>query len=176
MMIRELRDNDAEALADSPLAFGASPTDDFVSSSEAVREQLRRAPDWAILGAFEHSLVGAVGLFRDRHLKSSHKVHLWGMYVVPSHRRRGIATELLQAALHQARVLPGVSWVHLSVSSAAPGARRLYERAGFHVWGTEPEALRYDGQAVVEYHMALHLEEAPPNRRGAAGAAKGPRG
>ena len=35
--------------------------------------------------------------------------------------------------------------------------------AGFEVWGTEPEALRYDGLAAVEFHMALHLGEAPPN-------------
>ena len=164
-MIRELRDHDAEAyvglrreaLLDSPLAFGASLTDDFVSSVEAVRERLRQAPAWVILGAFQPGLVGAVGLFRDHHVKSSHKVHLWGMYVVPGHRRQGIAAHLLQAALRHSRLLPGVSWVHLSVSSAAPGARRLYERTGFEVWGTEPEALRHDGQSVVEHHMALHL-------------------
>src|SRR5438132_7478776 len=144
-MIRQLRDHDAEAYAelrreallDSPLAFGASPTDDFVSSPKAVREQLRRAPDWVIFGAIEDGLVGVVGLFRDRHLKSSHKAHLWGMYVAQRHRRQGIGAELLQAAVCHARALPGVSWVHLSVTSAAPGARRLYEEIGFRVWGTE---------------------------------------
>lgn len=165
-MIRELRELDAEAytelrreaLLDSPLAFASSPTDDFASSPGAVREQLRRAPEWVILGAFEHRLIGAVGLFRDHHLKCAHKAHIWGMYVAPSHRRQGVAAELLQAALRHALALPGVSWVHLSVSSAAPAARQLYERAGFGVWGTEPEALRHDGQPVVEHHMALHLE------------------
>ena len=165
-MIRALRDDDAEAylelrreaLLDSPLAFAASPSDDFAGSAVAVREQLRRAPEWVILGAFEDRLVGAVGLLRDRHLKASHKVHLWGMYVARGHRRRGIGAELLQAALGHARALPGVSWVHLSVSAAAPEARRLYQRAGFEVWGTEPEALRHDGQTVVEHHMALRLE------------------
>jgi GNAT superfamily N-acetyltransferase len=28
---------------------------------------------------------------------------------------------------------------------------------GFEVWGTEPEALRHEGRAVVEYHLALSL-------------------
>lgn len=165
-MIRELRDLDAgayaelrrEALLDSPLAFSASPADDFVSTPEAVREQLRRTPEWVILGAFRPELIGTLGIFRDRHLKSSHKAHLWGMYVASRHRRDGVAAELLQAALRHARSLPGVSWVHLSVSSAAPEARRLYERAGFRVWGTEPEALRHEGQTVVENHMALSLD------------------
>lgn len=164
-MIRELRDDDADAYAelrrgallDSPLAFAASPGDDFASSPESVREMLRRTPDQVILGAFQGYLLGAVGLFRDRHLKASHKVHAWGMYVAPSHRRRGIAAGLLQAALRHARSLPGASWIHLSVSSAAPGAQRLYERAGFEVWGREPDALRHQGQVATEDHMALRL-------------------
>jgi len=165
-MIRELRDDDAEtyaelrreSLLESPLAFASSPADDVASSLEAVRDLLRRAPESVIIGAFREQLIGAVGLYRDRHLKSAHKAHLWGMYVAPGHRRQGVAAELLQAALRHARTLPGVSWVHLTVSSAAPEAGRLYERAGFELWGTEPEALRHDGQAVVEHHMALRLE------------------
>ena len=145
------------ALLDAPLAFGASPSDDLAASSDAVREQLRHGPESVILGAFRDQLVGAVGVLRDRHLKAAHKVRVWGMYVVPQHRRRGIAAELLAAAIAHARSLPGVESVHLIVSSAAPGARRLYERAGFQVWGTEPDALRHEGQSVVEHHMVLRL-------------------
>ena len=165
-MIRALRDQDAEAytelrraaLLEFPLSFASSPADDFASSPEAVREQLRRAPESIIVGAFRPELVGAVGLHRDRHVKASHKVHLWGMYVAPAHRRRGIGCALLEAVLDCARALQGVSWVHLSASSAAPEALRLYERAGFLRWGTEPEALRHAGQVAVEHHMALRLE------------------
>lgn len=166
-MIRELGDRDAEAYAgmrrdallEAPLAFASSPVDDFVSSPDTVRKHLRRAPESVILGAFRQGLVGVVGLYRDRHCKSSHKAHLWGMYVAPGHRRQGIGTELLRAVLRHAAALPGVSWVQLSVSSAAPGAQRLYERAGFHVWGTEPEALRHADQTAVEHHMALRLDQ-----------------
>ena len=134
-MIRLLREEDAQAYV-----------------------KLRRAPEFVIIGAFENHLIGAVGVYRDRHLKSSHKTHLWGMYVVPRHRRQGVATGLLDAAIRHARALPGVSWIHLSVTSAAPAAQRLYERAGFRVWGTEPDALSHDGQSVVEYHLALRLQ------------------
>jgi ribosomal protein S18 acetylase RimI-like enzyme len=164
-MIRGLGDDDAqayielrrEALSESPLAFASSPADDLASSVEAVRELLRRTPESVIIGAFENNLIGAVGLYRDRHLKASHKAHLWGMYVVPSHRRQGVGSELLDAALRHARGLTSVSWVHLCVTSAAPEAQRLYERAGFRVWGTEPDALRHNGVTVTDYHMALHL-------------------
>jgi ribosomal protein S18 acetylase RimI-like enzyme len=156
-MIRILREEDAEAYAelrreallDSPLAFTSSPADDLAFSPHP--------PDSVILGAFDRSLVGAVGAYRDRHVKASHRVHVWGMYVTPSHRGKGIAAELMRGVIEHARSLPGVSWVLLSVSSAAPGARSLYERLGFQVWGTEPDALRYEGRSVVENHMALKL-------------------
>ena len=165
-MVRELTIQDAkayvvvrrEALLESPFAFASSPDDDIVSSPEAVCEQLRRTPDSTIFGAFRPDLIGTVGIYRNRHVKSSHKAHIWGMYVVPGHRRLGIGSELLQAILNHARKLQGVSWVYLGVSSTAPDAQRLYERVGFHVWGTEPAALRHDGRTVVEHHMALCLE------------------
>ena len=151
----ELRRN---ALTDAPLAFASSPEDDVCSSVEAVGKQIRAGRENVILGAFHPHLVGAVGVYRDRHRKAAHKAHVWGMYVAPGHRRQGFATELLQAALGHVAALPGVSWVHLSVSSDAPQARRLYEQAGFQVWGTEQDAIRHDGRSAVEYHMALRLD------------------
>jgi RimJ/RimL family protein N-acetyltransferase len=164
-MIRELRDADVEAyvelrrraLLDSPLAFAASPGDDFVSSPDRVRQQLQTGADWVIFGAFRPDLVGTVGLFRGRHPKAFHKAHLWGMYVEPVHRRRGVAAGLLDAVIRHARSLPGVASIHLGVTAAASEARRLYERAGFRVWGTEPDALRHEGWSVDEHHMVLRL-------------------
>jgi len=54
--------------------------------------------------------------------------------------------------------LSEVSWVHLKVSAAMPGAQRMYERAGFRVWGAEVAGACYEGKTVVDYHMALCLE------------------
>lgn len=146
-----------EALLDTPLAFAASPADDFASSAEALRESMKKAPDWMLFGAFEERLIGSVGLFRDRHLKAAHKMHVWGMYVTPAHRGRGVAAALLAAAIAHARTVPGIDWIHLGVSEAAAAARRVYERAGFTIWGTEPDALRDGDRSVVEHRMALRL-------------------
>jgi ribosomal protein S18 acetylase RimI-like enzyme len=129
-MIRMLADHDADAyvevrrqaLAEAPLAFASSPSDDIASSREAVGSLLRQAPESVVIGAFFDDLVGTVGLYRDRHLKFSHKGHLWGMYVVPRYRGQGVAAELLDAALRHAHTLAGVAWVHLSVTSSAPVA------------------------------------------------------
>ncbi len=162
-MIRVLREDDADAylalrresLLSAPLAFTNSPEEDFASDRTSLRSHLRGSPDEVIFGAFADSLVGAVGLFRDRHEKSAHKAHLWGMYVQPTRRGRGFGSALLEAALQHARGLPGLSWVHLSVTTAAPEAQHLYESAGFRAWGTEPHSLRHEGQSVPEVHMAL---------------------
>ncbi len=166
-MIRAIGDADVEAwvvlrreaLLEAPLAFASSPDDDLAASADSARRQLAEQPESAIFGAFEGGLVGTLGIYRDQHRKCAHKAHIWGMYVDAAHRRGGLARRLLEAALDHAAALPGVSWVQLSVSSAAPGAQRLYERAGFRAWGSEPEALIHDGESALEHHMALRLAD-----------------
>lgn len=175
--VRRLSEADAEAyvsfrrdmLAAAPFAFGASPEDDFASEPGAVLEQLRRGDDSVIFGAFDDDdhLVGSVGMFRDRHRKASHKMHVWGMFVATSHRGRGIGRRLLDAAVAHARSRAGVTRVDLSVSSDATAARRMYQLAGFASWGVEPDALRIDSRSIPEEHMVLPLGEATPGDRDA---------
>jgi len=169
-MIRSLREGDAgayrairrESLLAAPLAFASSPDEDFASDPEVLRSHLRGSPDKVIFRAFVNSLVGALGLFRDPHQKSAHKAHLWGMYVQPTHRGQGLGSELLEATLRHARSLPGISWLHLSVTAAAPEAQHLYESAGFRAWGSEPHSLLHGGQSVPEIHMALPFNTNDP--------------
>ena len=145
------------ALRDEPLAFSSSAENDFASSRESLVPQIARAPEWVLFGAFAPALVGSVGLFRARHAKAAHRMQLWGMYVAPEHRGRGFGAGLLDAATAHARGLGDVDWIDLSVTSAADAARRLYERAGFVLWGTQPDALRNEGHVAEERHMALRI-------------------
>jgi RimJ/RimL family protein N-acetyltransferase len=164
-LVRRLTADDAGAyvdlrarmLTDAPLAFGASPGHDFMSSTETVREQIARGDDSAIYGAFAPELVAVIGVYRDDRPKTRHKMHVWGAYVTPTYRGRGLGRRLLEAAVAHAREIPGVTVLHISVTDAAPAARHLYERAGFEAWGSEPEALRHEGRTVTEHHMLLHL-------------------
>ncbi len=165
LKIRVLTDKDAgeffrlrcQSLLAVPEAFLASPGDDLVSSEDAARELLRRGLDAAVFGACTDGLHGMLGLYRARHLKCAHKIHLWGMFVLPEWRRQGIGNALLHAAIAHARALQGVSSVHLSVSGATAAAERLYQRAGFAVWGLEPEAIRFDGRSFDEHHMVMKV-------------------
>lgn len=163
--IRLLTPADAEAyllhrrraLVEVPLAFSASPEDDIAKSVDAVRGLLGQGPDSVVFGAFLDVLVGSVGLYRDRPAKYRHKAHVWGMYVEPNSRKRGIARSLLDVAMKHARSLAGVRQVHLSVSEAAVEARRLYETSGFRIWGVEPESMVYANQSAAECHMLFEL-------------------
>lgn len=164
-ILRRLSPADAEAFAafrqayleDAPLAFGASPESDFLGSADSVRRQLELGAASVIFGVFAPGLVGAAGLYREKRPKTGHKARVWGMYVSPAHRGRGHGRRLLEAAVAYARTLQGVTVVHLSVTEAAPAARRLYESAGFEVWGSEPEGMRHEGRALVEHHMIRRL-------------------
>ncbi len=165
-MIRRLgsRDIDAfialrrEALADSPRAFSASPEADVGQDPGHLRRTIARHAVQVLLGAFDDDeLVGIATVHRCEGSKEAHKAVLWGMYVRPDARERGHATALLAAAIAHARSLEGVTHLHLSVADTAVDARRLYERAGFVRWGTEPAALMVDGAPVDIDHMALEL-------------------
>ena len=83
------------------------------------------------------------------------------MYVAPAQRRRGLARALLQAAIEHARRWPGVEQLNLGVTEASDSARRLYESAGFRVWGREPRALSWQGRFLDEDHLTLDLRPPP---------------
>lgn len=165
-MLRRLRADDAteyialreEALVNAPLAFEASPGQDFASDPTNLADHLLGSAERAIFGVFQPRLVGVAGVFRARARKAAHKAHVWGMYVAKANRRQGHARALLAATIEHARSLEGVSWLHVSVTSAAPEARALYESVGFVEWGTEPEALRHDRETVSESYLALRLD------------------
>jgi ribosomal protein S18 acetylase RimI-like enzyme len=163
--IRRLASSDTLALAllrrraleDAPLAFAASLEDDRALSLDFVAKMLDDTQEQAVFGCCDGSdLTGMVGLLRDAKVKRRHKAGIWGMYVLPSTRRKGIARALLQAAIEQARAWR-VEQLHLSVSVAAAEAKRLYESAGFIAWGREPRALAWNGEHVDEDHFVLDL-------------------
>jgi ribosomal protein S18 acetylase RimI-like enzyme len=164
---RRLARADAEAylvlratmLEQEPLAFLASPGEDRISQPDFLRERLADTES-AIFGAFAPELVGAVGVYRHSPRKVAHKIGIWGTYVLPGFRGRGIARQLLQDALAHARSLPDVLQLTLSVSDTQPSARRLYESLGFRVWGSEPQALRNGDRVVTEHHLSLLLVDA----------------
>lgn len=145
------------AIVEEPLAFLASPDDDATSSIKFVEDQLSRAPNSVVFGAFAERLVGMLGVYREDRTKTNHKARVWGMYVLPDYRSLGIGDRLVAAVLDHVRSFDGLASVYLTVSDSATSAKRLYEKAGFQVWGIEPDAIRHDGISATEFHMRLEV-------------------
>lgn len=147
-----------EMLADSPWSFLASPEQDRGCDVEKVRTSLART-DAAIFAVREGDrLVAAAGVAREEALKKRHIATIWGVYVAPGARGRGMARAVVSAAMNEAKSWPGIGSLHLAVSSNAPVARRLYESLGFREWGNEPDAVRINGVSYSEHHMAMAID------------------
>jgi len=168
MHIRRLTPADASAfqtlrlvaLKEEPTAFGSSYEEEKDSPASTIEDRLAVKPDRGSFGAFENdTLVGIVGLGRERMNKLAHKGLIWGMYVIPKARGRGIGRSLLLEALSLARSVPEVRQVNLCVNASNAEAIRLYESAGFKVFGREPGAMLINGELHDEVHMYLRLTD-----------------
>lgn len=124
-----------EALAESPSSFGSTYAAEVDLSEEDWVERTSRASegdDRAMFLAFDGPLcIGLAGgvdddLGADRQLVS--------MWVAPSYRGTGVASDLVLAVLAWAAD-SGASRVGLWVTRGNARAQRLYERLGFVVTG-----------------------------------------
>lgn len=167
--IRRLVPADAPAYVELRLAALALHPTAFTSSAEEERSKpLSWAearihdparPDDLILGAFdERRLVGMAGLKRGARPKERHKATLFGMAVAPEAAGRGIGGRLVARLVAEARAVPGLLQIHLTVSEGNRAAERLYAARGFSVFGREPRAVIADGVAVAKLHMVLMLD------------------
>jgi ribosomal protein S18 acetylase RimI-like enzyme len=165
MGVRRLAPRDAEAfralrleaLRRAPTAFGRALEEEADKPLSWFGEMLERNAIFAGEGPAGR-LVGMLGYHRDALLKRRHIGHLWGMYVRDEARGQGLGVALLGTAIAHARA--EVSVLQLMVGEGNPRARRLYERAGFAVYGTEAASLRVDGVEAVTLLMAMRLEGA----------------
>lgn len=166
--IRELVEADAgilralrlEALLDTPDAFLSTHAEEEPNSVEWFATRLREAVDddaRFTLGAFrDGQLIGMVGTFRGAHIKSLHKVFVWGMYVTPTARGLGVARSMLAKVLSRLRGVEGVEQVHLSVVPTLTAACALYEKLGFDVVSVEERAMK-DGDRYIDEQHRMHM-------------------
>src|ERR1700694_993449 len=105
MEIRRLTEADArmfwdfrlKVLETEPNAFGESVEEHRLTTVDSLAQRLKsNVADNFVLGAIDESmLVGTVGFYRMHQMKQRHKGWIWGVFVAPEYRGRGLARGLL---------------------------------------------------------------------------------
>lgn len=146
------------ALADAPDAFGDSLEAARARPPVYWRNLLNGEPDRVFFGAFAgEQMIGTMNIARATGEKLRHKCMLYGVYVASEGRGTGTGRALMEAVIARARAT-GVLQIGLGVGVHNEAAKRLYERAGFVAYGTEPRALHVDGIFIDEIMMVKHLD------------------
>jgi ribosomal protein S18 acetylase RimI-like enzyme len=152
-----------EALRNDSASFADSAEEHQNTTVEMVRERLS-AGDPAtnfVAGMFqEGKLAGTAGFYRSHYNKERHKGNIWGVYVRPASRGKGVARALMQEIIRRARQMEGIEQILLVASAHLP-ARKLYESLGFEAYGLERHSLKIVTETGTEYVddvlMALNI-------------------
>jgi len=144
-----------EALRMNPEAFGASYEESVHTPISEVRNRIKNESDNYIVGAFkeENQIVGMIGFRREQGIKIKHKGMIWGVYVSPEYRGKGIAKELLEEVINRGNRLEDLKQINLCVVALNRVAIELYKKLGFETYGIEKNALEYKGQGYDEELM-----------------------
>jgi RimJ/RimL family protein N-acetyltransferase len=167
MIIRRAEPSDAEGLTRLGEAVGSEPegwlvtTNGWreVSDERRYLRAIRRYPNAAVFVAEDEGrIVGRLSIARDQHPASRHVADL-GLMVAMSHRRRGIGTSLLEAALDWARHSE-VRKLELHVFPHNEAAIKLYEKFGFAQEGYRRGHYRRGNDYVDAILMAYDVSAA----------------
>ena len=173
-MIRRLTPTDADAFSAMRLLGLELHPEAFGTGAEAWRkatpaqrgarlEPADKPGDRFVLGAFdEDTLIGLIGFRREGKARVRHKGSLWGLFVHPDHRRRGVGAALLDTALEEARGGEGMRYVRVVVTLANEDAVRLFESSGFTRFGLEAGGLCLDGVDLDQVFMQCRFDQANP--------------
>ncbi len=146
-----------EALTNHPEAF-ATAAEDFARRSTAELESLLEQVVVLAAAAPDGRLAGIMAYDRGAG-REAHRGWLIQVYVRPDMRGTGCAGALLDAIVEQAKT--EVLQLHLSVESRNEPAIRLYQKAGFVLYGTDPRYQFVNGRYVDEHLMVRFFDKAP---------------
>ncbi len=168
LSVRELQLSDLDAykalrdhaLAHHEEAFNSDAPTEAKRSAQSYASRLGGddASSGFALGAFRGDrLVGAVALERDPRIKVRHIGHVIGTMVHADEIGRGVGRALMEALIERASADPELQQLTLTVTAGNAAAERLYARAGFAVFGTQPRAMRVGERFLDKQHMVLNL-------------------
>jgi ribosomal protein S18 acetylase RimI-like enzyme len=159
MLLRKLTETDASqfqelrlrSLQIENLAFASSFSEEVGTPLEQIALRLA-ATDRGVIGEFDGgALCGVIGIGRNGLKSLVHKAFIWGMFVEPSYRGRGVGRLLVEAGQSFIKSVPELTQATLDVVKSNDAAVGLYKSCGFTVYGEEERALFLNGA----YHDEL---------------------
>jgi ribosomal protein S18 acetylase RimI-like enzyme len=151
-----------EALEGEPQAFSSSPEEHRALTLEEVSRRLGSDADDRnfVLGAFvDERPVAMAGFFQNQGPKTKHRGFIWGVYVSPQWRRKGVARVLLEEIIRRVKSRPEVEQITLAVGTTQSGAKHLYESLGFQTYGRDPRAIKLGDTYIDEDMLILRIKQ-----------------
>jgi ribosomal-protein-alanine N-acetyltransferase len=159
--VERMEERDVEAAAALELeVFTGTPDRTHAVAAARLREDLR-APltrAWVARGEDGETLAYLLALH------AADELHVLNVATAPVHRRRGIGSALVDAALAYA-ALNGVRLLVLEVRRSNRDAIRLYRRVGFAAIGFR-RGYYGDGEDALDMHLELDPETGKVVARG----------
>lgn len=127
-----------EALETDPQAFGSA----FEEEEKLTEEEWRRRIQGVLFAFFDGQIVGIASVVFQNRVKIGHIANIYGVYVKPAFRRKGVGKKLLEAALEEVMRNKKIDKVKLTVNPLQTEAVRLYEDMGFTAVGTMKKEIK----------------------------------
>ncbi|MFP3551820.1 GNAT family N-acetyltransferase [Paraburkholderia sp. SIMBA_049] len=164
-IIRPLCASDAAAYAslrlcaidEAPETFLSTRSEEEKRTIDEIEARICATANQVVFGAFAgETLVAVAGLRRYPLRPVQQKGFLWGLFVVHTHRRSGIARRLIETAVDQARAM-GLTQIALNTGVENVSAIALYRSTGFEAVEDEPCEETIDDDTDREVEMILRL-------------------
>jgi ribosomal protein S18 acetylase RimI-like enzyme len=137
---REYKKIRLNALKTDPQAFLSNYERELVYPDSKWKERLNKANEgktsWMFFAEMNGEVVGMVGGYRSEVDIKNDSAEIWGVYVEPKVRVRGIAKALMAKIVEVLNAKPEISTIKLEVNVDQQAAKKLYEHFGFQTVGT----------------------------------------
>ena len=159
MEIVRLGPNDWEAMKalrvrsveEQPYAF--LQTKDEALKMDEVEWRKRLSEGYFLSARSDGEILGVVAAKRDKTLKTRHVAYIFGVYVIPEARGKGMARKLMEALMEELEKDPHVIKFELNVALPQKDALKLYENLGFERVALLKKELFVNGEYIDEYAM-----------------------
>jgi RimJ/RimL family protein N-acetyltransferase len=120
-----------KALETDPKFFGESFDDARAKPDENYQTHLLSA-DGAVFGVFRHGdVIGMTGVVLDKEDAKGETAKLWGSWLEPKWRGKGLARKMYETRLNWAKAHPKVKRVTVSHRKSNAVSKRANQRWGF---------------------------------------------